>query len=118
MINKISLIAICVTLSACATTAKFEKRMDSKKGMTKSELIEDMGIPDRTYKADDFEIVEYNQSNSFSVPSTSISTVTNNQVYTTTPTYGSRTVSCKLEFKVVNNIVTNYRYKGDMCISK
>ncbi len=103
-------------LAGCATTAKFEKRMNAKKGMTKSELIEDMGIPDKQYKADDYEIIEYNQSNTGSVPVVNIGTI-GNQTYTT-QTMTSRTTSCKLEFKIINNIVTNYRYKGDMCISQ
>jgi hypothetical protein len=116
MIKALSLITICISMVACATVGKFEKRMDAKKGLTKSELINDMGIPAREYKTEDFEILEYYQSDNVNLPRSSTSSIVGSTVLTNT-TGGSYSVDCKLEFKLVNGVVTNYRYKGDLCRS-
>ena len=105
-----------IALSACATTGKFEKRMDAKKGLTKDQLIDDMGIPDKEYKSDSFLILEYSQHDTVSLPNSSTSIVSGNQIQTTS-TNNNFNVSCKLEFKLVNGVVTNYRYKGGLCRS-
>ena len=103
-------------LTACVTTAKFEARMDAKKGLNKAQLIEEMGIPDREYKIDNFEILEYNQSQTVS-SSESDTTVVNGYLINTR-TSVPHTVWCRLEFKLINNVVESYRYKGDMCRSR
>ena len=113
---KIISIGLVLLLTGCATVGKFEARMDAKKGLTKEQLIDEMGIPVKEYKSDSFEILEYYQSDRITLPRNSISTVSGNSIYTNT-SGGSRVVDCKLEFKLINGIVTNYRYKGDMCRS-
>jgi len=105
-----------LVLTACATTAKFEKRMDAKKGLTKEQLINEMGIPDKEYKSENFEIIEYNQSDTIRLPNSSTSISYGNQIQTST-TDNTFNVSCKLEFKLINGIVTYYRYKGGLCKS-
>lgn len=97
-------------------TAAFEKRMESKKGLSKEQLIDEMGIPAKEYKSESFEILEYYQSDTITLPRNSISTVSGNTVYTNT-TGGSYGVDCKLEFKLINGFVTNYRYTGALCKS-
>lgn len=105
-----------VLLTGCVTVGKFESRMEAKKGLTKEQLIDEMGIPVREYKSDNFEIVEYYQSGSVNLPQNSISTISGNSIYTNT-NGGSFPIDCKLEFKLVNGVVTNYRYQGAMCRS-
>lgn len=105
-----------VLLSACATVEKFETRMEAKKGLTKDQLIDDMGIPDRQYKSDNFEVVEYNQNDTINLPSSSSSYISGNKIQTTT-TNNSFDVSCKLEFKLIDGVVKNYRYTGSLCRS-
>jgi len=97
-------------------TAAFEKRMEAKKGLSKEQLIDAMGIPAKEYKSESFEILEYYQSDTITLPRNSISTVSGNTVYTNT-TGGSYGVDCKLEFKLINGFVTNYRYTGALCKS-
>ncbi len=97
-------------------TAAFEKRMEAKKGLSKEQLIDVMGIPAKEYKSESFEILEYYQSDTITLPRNSISTVSGNTVYTNT-TGGSYGVDCKLEFKLINGFVTNYRYTGALCKS-
>ena len=97
-------------------TAAFEKRMEAKKGLSKEQLIDEMGIPAKEYKSESFEILEYYQSDTITLPRNSISTVSGNTVYTNT-TGGSYGVDCKLEFKLINGFVTNYRYTGALCKS-
>lgn len=97
-------------------TAAFEKRMEAKKGLSKEQLIDAMGIPAKEYKSESFEILEYYQSDTITLPRNSISTVSGNTAYTNT-TGGSYGVDCKLEFKLINGFVTNYRYTGALCKS-
>lgn len=116
LIKIIVLTTSVIALSACATVGKFEKRMEAKKGLTKEQLIDDMGIPDREYKSDSFEVVEYNQHDTVRLPNSSSSYVIGNQIQTTT-TNNTFDISCKLEFKLVHGVVKNYRYKGRLCTS-
>ena len=116
LIEVIILTASVIALSACATVGKFEKRMEAKKGLTKEQLIDDMGIPDKEYRSDSFEIVEYNQHDTVRLPNSSSSYVVGNQIQNTT-TNNTFNVSCKLEFKLIDGIVKNYRYKGSLCRS-
>ncbi|MEO3700446.1 hypothetical protein [Acinetobacter ursingii] len=109
-------IALIILLTGCATVGKFEARMEAKKGLTKEQLIDEMGIPVKEYKSENFEIVEYYQSDRINVPQSSVSTVSGGTVYTNT-SGGSFAVDCKLEFKLIDGIVTNYRYKGSLCRS-
>lgn len=102
-------------LFSCATVSKFEKRMDAKKGLTKEQLIDEMGIPDREYKTDSFMIIEYNQHDTINLPTSSTSYVAGNKIHTTTS--NPLEVSCKLEFKLIDGVVKNYRYKGALCRS-
>ncbi|WP_180050308.1 MULTISPECIES: hypothetical protein [unclassified Acinetobacter] len=103
-------------LSACVTVAKFEKRMDEKKGLNKAQLIEEMGIPDREYKISNFEILEYNQSQTVFNSKSDTSVV--NGYLINTQTSVPQNMWCRLEFKLVEGIVESYRYKGDMCKSR
>lgn len=115
--NPILLLSIFTILfSGCVTVAKFESRMDAKKGLNKSELIEDMGIPDKEYKINDLEFIEFNQSRSGST-SKSDTTISNGILINTTTTTPYQNW-CKLEFKLVNNLVESYKYKGNMCRSR
>lgn len=110
------IICMLVILTGCATVGKFEKRMDAKKGLTKEQLIDEMGIPVREYKSENFEIVEYYQSGHVNLPNNSVSNVSGG-VINTTSSNNSFDVDCKLEFKLVGGVVTNYRYNGAMCRS-
>ena len=113
---KIIVLSIILFLGGCATVGKFESKMEAKKGLTKEELVNDMGIPEKEYKSDNFEILEYYQSDVMRLPQSSMSTVAGNTTYSTT---GVTTIPiyCKLEFKIIKGIVSSYRYKGSMCRS-
>ncbi|KGH50518.1 hypothetical protein GS19_07615 [Acinetobacter idrijaensis] len=103
-------------LTACVTVAKFEARMDAKKGLNKAQLIEEMGIPDREYTISNFEILEYNQSQTVSSSKSDTSVV--NGYLINTRTSVPHTMWCRLEFKLVDDVVESYRYRGDMCRSR
>lgn len=115
-INLITTLLCLLTLTACATVAKFEKRMDGNKGLTKEQLIEKMGIPDKEYQTDNFVFLEYNQRQKTSNTTSSTSVVNGYLINTATST--PHIMWCKLEFKLVNGIVENYRYRGNMCRSQ
>lgn len=119
IINKTSGICFCIItilLSSCVTVAKFETRMDAKKGLNKAQLIEEMGIPDKEYRINNLEFIEYNQSRTGTTSSSDSSIV--NGVLINTQTTTPYTQSCKLEFKLVDGVVDGYKYKGDMCRSR
>ncbi|WP_151867944.1 hypothetical protein [Acinetobacter soli] len=109
-------VCLLLLLSGCATVGKFEAKMDAKKGLTKEQLIDEMGIPVREYKSENFEILEYYQSSHINLPNNSVSTVSGGMI-NTTYSNNSFDIDCKLEFKLVGGVVTNYRYNGAMCTS-
>lgn len=116
-INHLLIIILCIFgVSACVTTAKFEARMDAKKGLSKDQLIEEMGIPNKEYNAENFTILEYYQSQSGSNTENHTSVV--NGVLVNTYSSSPYTIWCKLEFKLVNGVVESYKYRGDLCKSR
>lgn len=116
LLKLIASLAGLMVLVSCATVGKFEKRMSANIGLTKTQLIDVMGIPDREYASHNIEIIEYNQSRT-GITSSTDSTVVNGYLINTTSKV-PYTTSCKLEFKLINGKVTNYRYAGDMCRSR
>lgn len=120
MLKKLIILSAVLTLAslltACVTVAKFEARMDAKKGLNKAQLIDEMGIPDKEYKINNFEILEYNQ-NQTGITSKSDTSIVNGYLINTR-TSVPYTEWCKLEFKLVDDIVESYRYRGDMCRSR
>jgi len=108
-------------LIGCISNPFLEKKLETKKGMTKSELINDFGIPDREYKGDNYEILEYNQSRISSSRSTErIPVYQNKGLYTQQhqleiPQNKIQEWHCKIEFRLIDGVVKNYRYKGNNC---
>lgn len=109
-------VCLLLLLSGCATVGKFEAKMDAKKGLTKDQLLGQMGIPDREYKGDNYEIIEYYRQGSIKMPTNTYATVTQNSLYSTT-SGGNIDIDCRLSFRLVNNVVQDYSYKGAMCTS-
>ncbi|MFX7516497.1 hypothetical protein ABTJ36_08940 [Acinetobacter baumannii] len=118
---RISLVLVLLLLSGCIGNPFLEKKLEAKKGMTKSELIKDFGIPDREYKGDDFEILEYKRS-SISSRSTSeyVPVYQNKGLYSQQylleiPQTSIQEWHCKIEFRLIDGVVRNYRYSGNNC---
>lgn len=118
-------VCLLLLLSGCATVGKFEAKMDAKKGLTKDQLLGQMGIPDREYKGDNYEIIEYYRQGSIKMPTNTYATVTQNSMYPaltqnsiySTTSGGNIDIDCRLSFRLVNNVVQDYSYKGAMCTS-
>ncbi len=115
------IILIPLLLTGCLGNPFLEKKLEAKKGLTKSQLISDFGIPDREYKADDFEILEYNQS-TISSRNTSdyITGYQNKGLYSQqyqieVPEKKIQQWHCKIEFRLIDGVVKNYRYSGNNC---
>lgn len=115
-IKYIFILSCLFTIASCATVAKFEKRMDANIGMTKDQLISKMGIPDREYKTENFEIIGYQQTQMSS--ETKNNTTVVNGYLINTQTSSPYEMWCKLEFKLVQGVVQSYTYKGNMCRSQ
>lgn len=108
-------------LTGCLGNPFLESKLEGKKGMTKSQLIKDFGIPDREYKGEDFEILEYNQSTISSRKTTEYVPVYQNKgLYTQQyqleiPQNKMQEWHCKIEFRLIDGVVKNYRYSGNNC---
>jgi hypothetical protein len=121
---------------SCATTAKYEKLLDSWMGANVNELIRSWGAPNSSYEmSNGNKILTYMRSRSGSIPiyNQPQSTTHQGTIYgsggmtnysgTSTSTYGTTTYipvtwSCKTEFTVnAQETIINWRWQGNNCIS-
>jgi hypothetical protein len=124
-----------LALAGCATQAKFESRLDSWMGHRESELLASYGPPQSVYTVSDHErVLTYVQTGQIVLPGQNYTTpmVTNTNGYvggtnyhatstTYLPQQGAPTViglSCTVNFTVVGEIVTRWRWQGNHCVSQ
>lgn len=120
----LSVMAIAALLTGCATTEKYEAKLNSMIGMQETELVADWGIPNGMYEADGVRYLSYTNTESGYVRGTAPvtrTTIINGKAYTNTtggtPGYGY-TNSCTTTFTVVNKKVTAWKNKGNDCTSE
>jgi len=123
---KIKLFITCIfilLLSGCATTAKYEKILDSWVGVNEQELIEAWGVPDSTYEVGKVKFLSYQFSNQrilYGSPPMYVSNVHKGMIYTNavggTP---DMVVSdwCKTTFTIDNEKVIKWMFNGNSCIA-
>ncbi len=122
--RKIALGLLCLTLSACATTEKYEAVLRSWVGHNEDELISSWGPPTGVYESGNNKYLTYQNSNSGYVPGvapTYQTTLIGNTLYTNaiggSPGY-SYTNHCKTTFTVTNNVIQSWRWEGNSCKSE
>ena len=95
--KKIIILFSVFILSACCSTQKYKELLDSRMGISESELIERAGNPSSVYNVDNKKYLEY------SVESTNC-----NQ-------YGCNKYWCKTQYTIVDGIVSYWTAKGNSC---
>jgi hypothetical protein len=123
MYRLFSVILLALFLNACATSANYEKILDSWVGSNVDELVISWGYPVNSFKAPNGNTVyAYSSSSSYTMPTNTTSNynVYGNSVYGSSTTTGGQTLnySCQTFFEVnENNIITTWRWKGNSCKS-
>ena len=93
----IMILYICF-LSGCATTAGYQKIVDSWMGAKESKIIEAWGVPDNVYQLNETDkVFTYNDS--------SQGIISGNVV----------TFSCRTDFTVRNGVIVDWKFKGNKC---
>jgi hypothetical protein len=137
IIRSLKLLIIIFFIVSCATTAKYEKLLDTWKGGNVNDLVSQWGAPSSSYKMSNGNtILTYMRSRSGSIPIYNQPQRTTHQgtIYgsggmtnysgTSTSSYGTTTYmpvtwSCKTEFTVDSrDIIINWRFLGNSCVSK
>lgn len=134
--KKIIILLLGLGLYGCATTAKYEAKLDSWVGASENSLIASWGVPDKTYDMrDGKKAVEYVHKNTvrspgytYTTPRTVYQTGTiGDKPYSGTSTvYVTETVppqkyklSCKTSFVIDSNgKIESWRYEGNNCVSQ
>lgn len=123
--SRYALILIMLALSACATTAGYEKIIGSWLGKAEVDLVRSWGPPVQAYEAGGRKFIVYSSRRNIYVPGSDPSYQTQiigNTAYSTA-VGGSSAInigmSCMTTFELEqhqgSNIVVSYNYKGNDC---
>ena len=119
-----SVIIILIALSGCATTAGYEKLLNSWVGAQEVDLIRSWGPPVQAYEAGGRKFVAYSSRRNVYLPGTAPTYRTNvvgNTAYTTA-VGGSPAMnvdmSCMTTFELEGSRVVSWSYKGNDCKAK
>jgi hypothetical protein len=119
--RKSLLIVIALTLVSCATTAGYEKILNSLMGADELRLVRSWGPPQQTYESQGRKFLTYSSSRNVYVEGTPPSyktTVVGNTTYTTTvggtPGYNVNK-QCTTTFELENGKIVFWRWEGNDC---
>jgi hypothetical protein len=112
-----------VGISGCATTANYEKTLQTSIGKTETELVAALGIPQGSYENEGVRYLTYSRSESGVIPGTPARANTvmiGGKPYTNmvggSPAIGY-TNSCTTIFRIEKKVVVGYEYKGNACVA-
>lgn len=124
---------IGIFLSGCATTANYERRLNTWLGHNADELVMSWGPPDRSYTLNDgSKVIEYARGHNVTIPFTTTNPTTTQHFGTfgstpysgfstgtqTTTTYHTFNQWCNTRFTVSpQGIIRNWTWEGNHCIS-
>ena len=118
------LLAAFMALSACATTAGYEKILNSWVGTQEVDLVRSWGPPVQSYEAGGRKFISYSSRRNVYIPGTAPTYQTNvigNTAYTTA-VGGSQAMnvgmSCSTTFELEGSRVVSWSYKGNDCRAK
>ena len=133
--KKALFLLLCLGLSGCATTAKYEAKLNTWIGLSEDSLITSWGVPNKEYHlSDGKKAIEFVRKNTvqaggytYMVPQTTYQTGRiGNQAYSgTTTTYVTETepirkykLSCKTSF-IINESgkAESWHHEGNNCVS-
>jgi hypothetical protein len=114
-------ILLCSILTACATTAAYEKILSSWVGSSENDLVRSWGPPDSVYENSGTKYLTYSKSEHGYVPGVAPTYRTNvvgNTAYTRavggSPGYAI-SQQCKTSFELVGGQVVSWRHEGNGC---
>lgn len=112
---------LAVLLTACASTANFEKMLGTWVGSSEDQLIRTWGPPANVYVSGETKFVTFARSSVGYIPGsapTYQTQVVGNIAYTHavggSPGY-SYTAQCMVTFELVANMVRSWRWEGNAC---
>jgi hypothetical protein len=115
---------VLLGLTACATTANYERLLSSWVGHSELDLVRAWGSPTGQYESGGVRFLTYEQRRNVFMPGTNPTYQTNiigNTAYTTaiggSPAYNIP-ISCRTTFEIQNQRITNWRWEGNGCRSQ
>ena len=118
------LIASLVILLGCATTANYEKMLNSWVGAPELDLVRRWGPPIQSYETSGRKFLVYSNSRNIFLPGTAptyTTTVIGNTAYTNrvggTPAQNIG-LSCQTTFEIFQERVVSWRYEGNDCTAR
>lgn len=133
--KKIWVFLLCLGLSGCATSAKYEAKLNSWIGASEGSLIASWGVPDKVYQmSDGKKAIGYLRKNTvqtggytYTVPQRTYQTgKIGNETYSgTSTTYVTETaqvqnykLNCKTTFIIdQNGKIESWHHEGNNCVS-
>lgn len=119
-----SALILMASLLGCATTAKYEKVLNSWIGSEEVELIREWGPPQQSYESGGVKFLAYTSGRNVYMPGMAPSYTTTyigNTAYTT-PVGGSpgynMSMQCVTTFEVAQGRIVRWRWQGNDCKSK
>lgn len=123
MRKALALIVTLFALTSCATTANYEKILNSWVGDTELNLIRKWGPPRQTYETGGSKFLVYLSTRNVYLPGTAPSyttTVIGNTAYTN-PIGGTPGqnigLSCQTTFEISGERIVSWRWQGNDCIA-
>ena len=113
-----------MVLGGCATTANYEKMLQSWVGATEYDLVGKWGPPASVYELGGTKYLTYTNTAQGYVPGTPPSYMVQRYGTTSyvTPVGGSPgfayTAHCQTTFTLTNGVITSWRWQGNACKSK
>jgi hypothetical protein len=120
-VTRILIVLICATLSACATTAGYEKILRSQVGSDEVALIRAWGSPVNSYETGGRKFLTYSSRRNVYIPGTAPTyktSIIGNTAYTTSSggtSASNISMSCETTFEIAGGKVVSWRYKGNDC---
>lgn len=121
--HKWMLVIAFLFLAACATTANYEKILNSWIGADELDLLRRWGPPQNVYESGGRKFLTYSSARNVYIPGTDptyTTTVIGNRAYTTQTggTPGENLgLSCITTFEVASSKVVSWHWKGNDCIA-
>jgi hypothetical protein len=124
MRNSLALAVIALVLTGCATTANYEKILQSWVGRTELDLVRAWGPPLQTYKTGGSKFLVYSSARNVyfaGTPPAYTTTVIGNTAYTNriggTPgqIVGMR---CQTTFELIDQKIISWQWQGNDCVAR
>ena len=112
-----------MVLSACGhfmlPKTRFETKLNSFMGVSETQLVQTLGIPQNTYQTKDVKLLLYSEQQTYMTPQTQTTRFDGISPYmhATTTTKGGYFVNnfCNITFSLQNGYVVNWKYEGNAC---